>query len=519
MNHVEIFKNPEFGSIRVVEIGGEPWLVGKDVALALGYKNPQEAIRDHVDTEDKGVSEILTPGGRQKLPVINESGLYSLVLSSKLPKAKQFRRWVTSEVLPSIRKYGAYMTKEKLWEVATSPEALLKLCTDLLAEREENATLREENARLAGKAAFYDLFIDLKHSTNLRTTAKELVVPERQFVRFLLEQRFVYRTASGNVLPYAKPSNDGLFCVKDFCNHGHIGSYRVNKTRDFTVMGNTHLRDKNLSLKAVGLLSKMLSFNDGWQFSTRGLAALCKEGPDAILSALKELEENGYLVRHRGRDDKGRMVSTEFDIYEMPQAGLPHRDNPHRENPDVENPDVENPHRENPAQRNTIQVITQERNTLSKNYQSINLDGMDRMDERSEYEEIIKENLDYNILCQDPKFDKDRFREIMDIMLDAVCSTAPTIRINGEDMPQQVVKSRFLKLNSSHIEYVLEAMNKNPSDIRNIRAYLLTALYNASLTIDNYYSALVNHDFYGQDRSAGSKKSKTYDYSLCEDTL
>ena len=90
--------------------------------------------------------------------------------------------------------------------------------------------------------------------------------------------------------------------------------YRVNKTRDFTVMGNTHLRDKNLSLKAVGLLSKMLSFNDGWQFSTRGLAALCKEGPDAILSALKELEENGYLVRHRGRDDKGRMVSTELDI-------------------------------------------------------------------------------------------------------------------------------------------------------------------------------------------------------------
>ena len=275
--------------------------------------------------------------------------------------------------------------------------------------------------------------------------------------------------------------------------------YRVNKTRDFTVMGNTHLRDKNLSLKAVGLLSKMLSFNDGWQFSTRGLAALCKEGPDAILSALKELEENGYLVRHRGRDDKGRMVSTEFDIYEMPQAGLPHR--------------------ENPSQINTIQVITQERNTLSKNYQSINLDVMDRMDERSEYEEIIKENLDYNILCQDPKFDKDRFREIMDIMLDAVCSTAPTIRINGEDMPQQVVKSRFLKLNSSHIEYVLEAMNKNPSDIRNIRAYLLTALYNASLTIDNYYSALVNHDFYGQDRSAGSKKPKTYDYSLCEDTL
>ena len=292
--------------------------------------------------------------------------------------------------------------------------------------------------------------------------------------------------------------------------------YRVNKTRDFTVMGNTHLRDKNLSLKAVGLLSKMLSFNDGWQFSTRGLAALCKEGPDAILSALKELEENGYLVRHRGRDDKGRMVSTEFDIYEMPQAGLPHRDNPHRENPDVENPDVENPHRENPAQRNTIQVITQERNTLSNKYQSINLDGMDRTDERSEYEELIRENLDYDILSQDPKFDKDRVQEIMSIMLDVVCSTASTIRINGEDMPQEVVKSRFLKLNSSHIEYVLEAMHNNPSAIRNIRAYLLTALYNASLTMDNYYSALVNHDFYGQDSKRGRNCYDEYDYSAGE---
>ena len=298
-----------------------------------------------------------------------------------------------------------------------------------------------------------------------------------------------------------------------------VAVYRVNKNRGYTVMANFHLRDKSLSLKAVGLLSKMLSFNDGWKFSTKGLSAICKEGPDAILSALRELEKHGYLVRHRQRDGKGRMSSTIFEIYEEPQESTPEREMPHTENPCVEKPDVDNPRGDKSAQINTDQVITQERNTLSKNYQSINLDVMDRMDERSEYEEIIKENLDYDILCQDPKFDKDRFREIMDIMLDAVCSTAPTIRINGEDMPQQVVKSRFLKLNSSHIEYVLEAMNNNPSDIRNIRAYLLTALYNASLTIDNYYSALVNHDFYEQDRSAGSKKSKTYDYSLCEDTL
>ena len=198
---MEIFKNPEFGAIRAVEIDGEPWLVGKDVSLALGYTNPQKAIRDHVDAEDRTVNDSFTVNGTA-ITLINESGLYSLVLSSKLPKAKQFRRWVTSEVLPTIRKHGAYMTREKLWEVATSPEALLKLCSDLLAEREENAVLREENALLEGKAAFFDLFIDMKQSTNLRTTAKELLVPERRFVRFLLEQRFVYRTASGNVLPY-----------------------------------------------------------------------------------------------------------------------------------------------------------------------------------------------------------------------------------------------------------------------------------------------------------------------------
>ena len=275
--------------------------------------------------------------------------------------------------------------------------------------------------------------------------------------------------------------------------------YRVNKNRGYTVMANFHLRDKSLSLKAVGLLSKMLSFNDGWKFSTKGLSAICKEGPDAILSALRELEKHGYLVRHRQRDGKGRMSSTIFEIYEEPQESTPERGNPHRENPDVDNPDVDNPCGDKSAQISTDQVITQERKTLSKNNQSINLDGMDRMDERNRYEEIIRQNLDYDILCQDPKFDNDRFQEMIDIMLDAVCSTAPTIRINGEDMPQQVVKSRFLKLNSSHIEYVFEVMNKNPADIRNIKAYLLTALYNASLTIDNYYSALVNHDFYGRD--------------------
>ena len=133
-------------------------------------------------------------------------------------------------------------------------------------------------------------------------------------------------------------------------------------------MANFHLRDKSLSLKAVGLLSKMLSFNDGWKFSTKGLSAICKEGPDAILSALRELEKHGYLVRHRQRDGKGRMSSTIFEIYEGPQESTPEREMPHTENPCVEKPDVDNPRGDKSAQINTDQVITQERNTLSKNY-------------------------------------------------------------------------------------------------------------------------------------------------------
>lgn len=225
MNQMEIFKNPEFGSIRVVEENGRYLFCGTDVAAALGYSNPRDALRRHC----KGVvkRDTLTDGGPQQLSFIPEGDVYRLIVHSKLPSAERFERWVFDEVLPTIRQHGAYLTREKLWEVATSPEALLKLCSDLLAEREKNAALQADNARLQGKAVYYDLFIDLRHSTNLRTTAKELEVPERRFVRFLLERRYVYRAPSGCVLPYAKSANDGLFCVKDFCRNGHTGSYTL----------------------------------------------------------------------------------------------------------------------------------------------------------------------------------------------------------------------------------------------------------------------------------------------------
>ena len=551
-NKIEIFKNEQFGEVRTILEGEKVLFCAADVAKALGYTNPNKAVNDHC----RAITKRSTPisGKVQSINFIPEGDVYRLIIRSKLPAAEKFELWVFDEVIPTIRKTGSYMTDSLLERIQKEPAVIVEFAQALILEKNRVKALECELITAKPKADYYDAFINPDDCTNIRTTAKELKIPERKFVQFLLKEKYLFRSPSGQLLPYNKDSNAGLFIVRDFVTFCYTGSqtyftpkgkevirmkfqkkcgrtafqdgkvifvavYRVNKNRGYTVMANFHLRDKSLSLKAVGLLSKMLSFNDGWKFSTKGLSAICKEGPDAILSALRELEKHGYLVRHRQRDGKGRMSSTIFEIYEEPQESTPEREIPHTENPCVEKPDVDNPRGDKSAQINTDQVITQERNTLSKNYQSINLDGMDRMDERSEYEEIIKENLDYDILCQDPKFDKDRFREIMYIMLDAVCSTAPTIRINGEDMPQQVVKSRFLKLNSSHIEYVLEAMNKNPSDIRNIRAYLLTALYNASLTIDNYYSALVNHDFYGQDRSAGSKKPKTYDYSLCEDTL
>lgn len=299
--------------------------------------------------------------------------------------------------------------------------------------------------------------------------------------------------------------------------------FRVPKMENFTTMSNHHLRNKKLSLKAVGLMSKILSLPDEWDYSLKGLAKLNTDGIDGVRSAVQELEDAGYIIRRQLRDKNGRMAQSEYLVFEIPELAKPASDLPSSEKPIPVKPSPAEPTSETPTQINTNQVITHQEKTLLINNPSINhssaerrYDRTDRMDERERYREIIEENIEYEIMKNRP--DGDRLSEIVEIMLDAVCSTAPTIRINGEEMPQKVVKSRFLKLDSSHIEYVIDVMNKNPSDIRNIRAYLLTALYNASLTMDNYYSALVNHDFYGQDKPSKSSKIKTYDYSL-DDSL
>ena len=197
------------------------------------------------------------------------------------------------------------------------------------------------------------------------------------------------------------------------------------------------------------------------------------------------------------------MSHSEYLVFEVPELAKPTSDLPSSENPIPVKPSTDDPSSEIPTQINTNQVITQKENTLLIKNPSINhsctwygYDGTDGMDVRERYREIIEENIEFEIMSQRP--DGESLSEIVEIMLDAVCSSSKTIRINGEDMPQAVVKSRFLKLNSSHIEYVFHAMENCPSDIRNIRAYLLTTLYNAPVTMDNYYTAQVNHDFHGR---------------------
>lgn len=278
--------------------------------------------------------------------------------------------------------------------------------------------------------------------------------------------------------------------------------FRIEKTRDYTVMANHHLRNTALSLKAKGLLSLMLSLPEDWDYTTKGLAHICKDGVDSICSTIKELEEQGYIIRERIRNGKGQLTTVEYTILEQPKPPLPEQGNPKRENPVLGNPILEEPILENPDQLNTNKsnkdlLITKPSNPIQSNpVQPQATDGMG-MDKRETYHEIILENIEYDILVQDKHTDRDRLDEIVELLVDTVCSARQTIRIAGDDFPAEVVKSRLLKLDSGHIEYVLDCMSQNTTYVRNIKKYLLAALFNAPSTIGNYYSSLVSHDMYG----------------------
>ena len=220
MNNIQIFKY-ENNDVRTVEMNGEPWFVGNDVAAALGYgkgKSLANAVTNHVDSEDKGVTELMTPGGKQNVTIINESGLYSLILSSKLPTAKQFKRWVTSEVLPSIRKNGGYIAgQEQLSPEELMAKALL-VANKTLAERDARISeLTVQNTIMLPKARYFDELISRNTLTNFRETAKELGISEKAFIRFLIDKKYIFRNQRGKLMPYADRS-DGLFEVKECYN-------------------------------------------------------------------------------------------------------------------------------------------------------------------------------------------------------------------------------------------------------------------------------------------------------------
>ena len=288
--------------------------------------------------------------------------------------------------------------------------------------------------------------------------------------------------------------------------------FRIEKTRDYTVMANHHLRNTKLSLKAKGLLSLMLSLPENWDYTTRGLAKICKDGVDSICSAVNELEEHGYVRRERIRNAKGQLTDIQYTILERPEPPLPEQEKPKQENPVLGNPDLEEPEQENPAQLNTKKSSNQpskkdlsstdisipiRSNPLEGEPQAADGIGTDTRSAREIYREIILENIEYESLCQTHWIERDRLDEIVELIVDTVCSARKTIRIAGDDFPADVVKSRFMKLDYSHIEYVISSMQDNTTYVRNIKKYLLAALYNAPSTISNYYSALVNHDMYG----------------------
>ncbi len=302
--------------------------------------------------------------------------------------------------------------------------------------------------------------------------------------------------------------------------------YRVERTRDYTVMSNYHLKDGNLSLKAKGLLSVMLSLPDQWDYSTRGLASICKEGVDAIGTGLKELEKAGYIVRRQLRGDNGRIIDTEYTIYEQPQepdkapkadeapkpqetpepdenpepAEVPDLDDPDTAEPDTvspytENPDVDKPDTENPAELNIKKSNTKKSITHQARTHSV-FPSAEGRNEVSAMRARIMDQIEYGLIT-DP-MNREQVNELVELMLEVALSVSPTIKIGrDQEYPTALVQERFEHITSTHIEKVLDGIRENTTRVWNTRAYLLASLFNAPSTTDNHYTMQVNHDMNG----------------------
>ena len=273
-------------------------------------------------------------------------------------------------------------------------------------------------------------------------------------------------------------------------------------------MSNHHLRNKELTLKAKGLLSQMLSLPENWDYTLAGLSHINKESIDAIRTAVLELEKAGYIERAQGRDEKGKMTAITYTIYEQPQSPVlenptsnkPTSENPMQLNKDIQKTDLSKKEKINKNGLNTysIPILSPDPSPLSQQPLP-EKNGKEEKDAYKIYEELIKDNIEYEHLISTKRLDRDRIDAILDLILETVCSKRKKILIAGDEYSAEHVKAKFMKLDSSHIEFVLDCMQENTTKVRNIKQYLKAVLFNAPYTIGNYYTALVNHDMYGRN--------------------
>jgi len=321
--------------------------------------------------------------------------------------------------------------------------------------------------------------------------------------------------------------------------------FRVSKTKDYTIMANHHLKNRDLSLKAKGLLSLILSLPDGWNYTTRGLSAICKDGVESISNALKELEKAGYIVRNRIRDGKGQITDIEYIIYETPyempdnpsdvaepdtkapSKAVPDRKAPVTVKPDTSepdtaqpytgNPDMDNPYLDEPDTEKRVQSNTHRSNThVSKTKKSTTMlanpsnphpskareaenaraketpSVLLPMVDVGKWRQTVRRNIGYDTLVDSDN--REQLDNLVELIVETLCSSKSHIAVAGESYPAPLVKQRLLTLNSLHIQYVLTCLRNNTSRIRNIKRYLLTTLFNAPATMGSYYDAAVRHD-------------------------
>ena len=275
--------------------------------------------------------------------------------------------------------------------------------------------------------------------------------------------------------------------------------FRVDKSRDYTVLSNHIFKDRTLSAKAKGLLAEMLSLPDDWDYTLKGLTFLFSDGLDSVRQGIRELEEHGYVVRQRRRDDKGRLCDMEYVIYETPHKTTCDSDNetppacacPAPDVPVLENPTQAEPVQETPTQLNNNPSSKNESITYPSNPNQSFPEPADVMGYDAA-REIVMDNIEYEILCE--RYPRERLDEIVDIASEALCTRRSSFTLGKDTYPYSLVRDRILRLDASHVEYIIDCINANTTEIHQIKPYLLKTLINAPATIASYYTAKVNHD-------------------------